>query len=127
MKDLTLERKRCLELSGIIREGRPNMSFDMEVFCDSNKLKCNTAACIAGWAVATYDLHAWEKWMGTLFVEARGKQLLGLSHHDARALFFLEGEEGENIRDIRGITPEIAAATLAHYAMTGEVDWFIHD
>ncbi len=111
MKDLSITQKRCLELARIIREGLPDMVFDMAYFRQP-LVCCKTAGCIAGYATAMYAPKVWEHGDdGEIMVTA--KKLLGLSGHQVFEMFHTRADA----------TPQQAAAALENYALTGKVKW----
>ena len=114
-KPFTVEQLRCLELARIIREGASGIDLVMSDY----RNYCGTAACIAGLACAVYDKSAWQANDGNE-MHVSACNLLGLAVEPANRLFapwVFTGPEPDDI------TPEMAAATLERFAMTGEVVW----
>ena len=116
-KPFTVEQLRCLELAGIIREGLEGVRFDM--FNERTDDGCGTAGCIAGYACAVYARRVWDRACGDK-IWTTGLKLLGLTQDKGEQLFAPWWADGPHSYQI---TPEMAAATLERFAMTGEVEW----
>ena len=109
---LTVEQLRCLEVARILREGLPEVEFSMSGYC-------GMAACIGGHAVAHYSPAMWQN-MNPFPMRNEAKRLLGLKERDVGPMFAPWYYGGPNASEI---TPEMAAATLSNFALTGKVEW----
>ena len=116
-KPFTVEQLRCLELARIIREGLPEVRFDMSNY----RNRCGTAGCIGGHAIAFYVSNLWQTTsVPVLELEDAAIMLLGVHGPQAMQLFAPWYCGGPNPSDI---TPAMAAATLENFALTGKVEW----
>ncbi len=115
-KSFTVEQLRCLELARIIREGLEGVRFDMVSFSH----RCGTAACIGGYAVAQYSPVLWQT-RDLVAIGDEAQRLLGLVDGEQSGQMFAPWSSGGP--KSQDITPAMAADTLEHYALTGEVEW----
>lgn len=127
MKDPSTKTKRLLELSRLVRHGIPEIRFAMDTFhC---KHECDTAACIAGYALAHFDPEYWANPYDhhegkDPDLEVHACNLLGLTSCEGQALFFADAGDSCPIQGrLSSITAEHAARVLEHFALTDEIDW----
>ncbi|MCV0350234.1 MAG: hypothetical protein K5863_09165 [Nitratireductor sp.] len=114
--------------------------FNMETYIDENLIdeetnvgfKCNSTACIAGWACLALDYDGtFRKTIRTKepngLYEGVAAEILDLDEDTALSLFEPMNTDFDDRTDVRWdtITPQQAAKVLRHLAKTGEVDWSI--
>lgn len=125
-----MNKERILELANVIeRHSIPGLGFNMSVYgCtgmqDLSGHGCGTVGCIAGHAVAHFELDGDPSPLPDLVgVSRRAAEILGLDFTTREDLFCPEGySEAPEM-----YPPAKAVAVLRHLAETGEVDWAIAD
>jgi hypothetical protein len=132
-----MDKKRLLKLAEVLESDEAAKHFDMESFYDDGAgnlpnvrvgefiHRCGSVACIAGWAVATFDPKRTTR-DDTLGLATA---LLGLNSQQAHRLFVPGEERGcdefsdRTRRSVYDATAAEAAKVVRHLAETGEVDW----
>lgn len=128
-----------LALATHIRAGSPNVKFDMHNYaCALAEHKCQSAACVAGWALHLGAPEAYTAWVAAEFSmewpetvphhspREFAPKFLGLTAAQAEALFLPDtiSINGERWSPYNA-TAEQAARVLDHLAATGQVDWSV--
>ena len=113
-----LRESNKLEIRGEV------VGFDMGSFkvLDDNVVPrhCDTAGCIAGWAVVLFDPIAWKDPDSS--IEILGQRILDLGDEERQELFFIAGTKLGLVRWGMS-TNEKAAQALDNMIKTGSANW----
>lgn len=99
------------------KDGRISVLFGQEI--GESIQSCNTVACIAGWAVATF---APDTVFGEgISIQSRAEDLLDMTEKEGQNLFLMYNTSIH----LEQIEPRHAAMVLRNYAETGNINWEI--
>lgn len=127
-------KERILDLADIIEKAKINVKFSMGDWVeDHGGLNCQTAACIAGYAVCA--AHGEDRAKQAVFrpegrlklfpghrgIQDEAARILGLTEEQSDQLFVMDGWD----HPMEKVTKKQAAKVLRHLAETGKVDWGI--
>lgn len=121
-------RDRMIALRNYIAE-LPPANFKMSTWYahtfDKAANTCGTCACIGGWAALLFELYHDEVSKTPCINTEIVGQHLGLSSHNAWALFYPPGRLNTGSRefDAYQATPAQAVKVLDHYLETGAINW----